>query len=174
MQNSKIPAAVNRFNNVPEVDLKCTLCNKDTTCDEPHLLFECIFFENERLTYLGRRRFRNINCIYFRDIMENRSAIRLSKLSKFMSIIMSVFRCNANYVLVHGHVHLKERGHQSHKQCWTLQFPAERTKTTKSTHALHNLVTTGQPPRGLAYIQETVWAYCLNLIKSMFGDCGKH
>ena len=90
--NSKIPADVTRFNNVPDTDLKCTLCNIDITCDELHLLFECVFFENVRLTYLGRRRFRNINCIFFRDIMENRSAIRLSKLSKFMSIIMNVFK----------------------------------------------------------------------------------
>ena len=91
-RNSKVPAAVNRFNNIPEIDLKCTLCNIDVTCDEPHLLFECIFFENERLSFLGRRRFRNTNCLYFREIMENCCAIRLSKLNKFMSIIMSVFR----------------------------------------------------------------------------------
>ena len=91
-RNNKIPAVIARFINDPEIDGKCNLCNTDVTCDEPHRLFQCTFFENERLLYIGRRRVRNFNCIYIRDLMENTSANRLSKLSKFMSIIMSIFK----------------------------------------------------------------------------------
>ena len=91
-RSNKIPVSVFRYDNDLENDKKCTLCNIDTTCDELHLLFQCKFFENERLLYLGSRRFRNISCIFFKDLMENSNAKKLSKISKFMCIIMSIFK----------------------------------------------------------------------------------
>ena len=50
-RSNKIPVSVVRYDNDIENDKKCTLCNKDTTCDEPHLLFQCKFFEKQICVY---------------------------------------------------------------------------------------------------------------------------
>ena len=81
-----IPAVIARFTNDTVIDEKCTLCYIDVTCDEPHRLFQCIFFENERLLFLCRNGFRNFKWIFICDLMENPSANIPSTLSKFMSI----------------------------------------------------------------------------------------
>ena len=88
-RNNGFPATKKLYDN--SVEAKCTLCNANSFCDEVHLLLECEFFSEERLEYTGRS-FRNINIHLINGVMNSKSRNKLYNYSRFMNIIMSVFR----------------------------------------------------------------------------------
>ena len=59
----------------PNVNLECSLCDKNTICDEVHLLLECEFFAVERSELLGKRAIHTVYCEVFSDIM-NTSCVK--------------------------------------------------------------------------------------------------
>ena len=89
--NFKLPIEVGRWQNLPIDDRKCTLCNLHDVGDDFHYLLKCTFFENERKHFLKPYYYTRPNIIKFKNLLGSKNKMLLTKLSKFMKLIMNKF-----------------------------------------------------------------------------------
>lgn len=89
--NHRLPVEVGRWEGIPYTKRKCTLCEKNDIGDEFHYLLICPTFATERNTLLKPYYFRRPNIITYKELLNTRNKIVLSKLSKFVQIIMNKF-----------------------------------------------------------------------------------
>ena len=85
--NHRLPVETGRWENVPIHERLCNICNDDIG-DEFHYLFKCKSFDNERKLYLKPYSYNRPNIPKFVDLMSSQNTIVLTKLSKFVRIIM--------------------------------------------------------------------------------------
>ena len=71
---------------------KCALCDDQDTADEFHYLLICKHFEQQRKLYIKPYYYKRPNILKYRELFSSKSPAKLSKLSKFVSIIMSEFK----------------------------------------------------------------------------------
>lgn len=88
--NHKLPIEIGRWENIPLNERQCTLCNSDIG-DEFHYLFKCNHFAAERNTYIKQYFYKRPNIIKFNELMSTSNKVTLTKLSKFVNIIMKTF-----------------------------------------------------------------------------------
>ena len=93
----KLPIETGRWHDVPYNERKCTLCNQNELGDDFHYLMKCSFFETKRKALLRPIYYNRPYIIKFQDLLNcNRKTI-LTKLSKFMKvIIMNKFSSEAS------------------------------------------------------------------------------
>ena len=89
--NYKLPIETGRWHDVPYNERKCTLCNQHVLGDDFHYLMKWGFFETERKELLRPYYYNRPNIIKFQDLLNCNSKTILTKLSKFMKVIMNKF-----------------------------------------------------------------------------------
>ena len=94
--NYKLPIETGRWHDVPYNERKCTLCNHNELADDFHYLMRCSFFETERKELLRPYYYSRPNIIKFQDLLNCNSKTILTKLSKFMKVIMNKFSSEAS------------------------------------------------------------------------------
>jgi hypothetical protein len=85
--NHHLPVETGRYDGTPFIDRKCTLCENDQIGSEQHYLLQCPYFRNERTQYLNTPQELSL-----KSTLSSSSAPHLSKVSKFVSIIMEKFK----------------------------------------------------------------------------------
>lgn len=102
-RNNFIP--VSRVNFVSDINLYCPMCNTCSHCDEVHLLLECNYFRQDRLTSLGRYKFRTVNSEVYSDVMNVKCAkncsnsVNLFPVSYQYSIVNYMHFCLSYFAL---------------------------------------------------------------------------
>ena len=94
--NYKLPIETGRWHDVPYNERKCTLCNQNELGDDFHYLMKCSFFETERKALLRPYYYSRPNIIKFQDLLNFNSKTILTKLSKFMKVIMNKLSSEAS------------------------------------------------------------------------------
>ena len=89
--NHKLPVEIGRWNNTPFGERKCLLCNLNDIGDDFHYLLKCSFFETDRKELLKQYFYTRTNIIKFQHLLASTNKNILTKLSKFMKIIMNKF-----------------------------------------------------------------------------------
>ena len=69
----------------------CKKCESKQIGDEMHYLLECEFFTEDRLKFLGKRKFCNFNIYTVKQVMGTKNVSKLKKLAAFANVIMTVF-----------------------------------------------------------------------------------
>ena len=75
----------------PFGERKCPLCNLNDIGDDFHYLLKCSFFETDRKELLKQYFYTRTNIIKFQHLLASTNKNILTKLSKFMKIIMNKF-----------------------------------------------------------------------------------
>ena len=88
--NHNLPISKQRYTN-DEVDVKCTLCDTDETCDEFHVLFVCKFFEEKRKLLLKKFFIKRPNTYKMNILFNSESPKEIKNLGKFCKVILSNF-----------------------------------------------------------------------------------
>ena len=85
--NHRLPVETGRFYEIDYEDRKCPECNRDIG-DEFHYLLICPFFNQQRRKLLNKTYIRHPNMITYKQLIQSNDTRELSKLSRFVSIIM--------------------------------------------------------------------------------------
>ena len=91
--NHRLPVEVGRWER-PKIPLHegiCTLCNTNDIGDEFHYILTCPTLATERNSLLKPYYFRRPNILKYKELLNTRNKNTLSKLSKFVELIMSKF-----------------------------------------------------------------------------------
>ena len=91
--NHRLPVEVGRWERpkIPLHERICTLCNTNDIGDEFHYILTCPTLATERNSLLKPYYFRRPNILKFKELLNTRNKNTLSKLSKFVELIMSKF-----------------------------------------------------------------------------------
>lgn len=90
--NHFLPVEMLRWQAIDISDRKCTLCDKQDTADEFHYLFICEHFESLRKIYIRPYYYKMPYILKYKELFSSKSPLKLSKLSKFVSLIMKEFK----------------------------------------------------------------------------------
>lgn len=90
--NHFLPVETLRWQGIHISERKCMLCDEQDTADELHYLLKCKHFEQQRKLYIKPYYYKRPNILKFKDLFSSKSPAKLSKLSKFVSIIMKEFK----------------------------------------------------------------------------------
>lgn len=90
--NHFLPVETLRWQGIDISERKCTLCNTRDTADEFHYLLICKHFDDQRKQYIKPYYYRRPNVLKYKELFSLKSPVKLSKLSKFVSIIMKEFK----------------------------------------------------------------------------------
>ena len=90
--NHKLPIITGRYNKVEKNERVCPLCNTKAIGDEPHYLFTCPAFMQERSMYIDARYLEPPNAQDIEGLFTCENNTTLSNLSQFCSIIMNSFK----------------------------------------------------------------------------------
>lgn len=90
--NHFLPIEILRWQAVDISDRKCGLCEKQDIADEFHYLFTCEAFNESRQKYIKPYYFKRPNVLKYKELLSSKSPSKLSKLSKFVSLIMKEFK----------------------------------------------------------------------------------
>ena len=90
--NHHLPIVEGRYGNTPIDERKCTLCRTDEIGDEFHYLFNCKFFQIQRIKYIRRYYYTQPNTIKLTQLFESPDYAEMLDLAKFTDIIMKHFR----------------------------------------------------------------------------------
>ena len=88
----KLPVEVGRWDDSPLDDRKCSLCTLDEVGDEYHYLLQCPYFKTQRQLYIKPYYARRPSMIKFCELNKSNDATVLTKLSKFVKIIIDKFK----------------------------------------------------------------------------------
>ena len=89
--NHRLPIETGRWVNIERTQRKCSLCNENDLGDEYHYLFKCNYFSAQRQTYIDSYYYIRPNTLKFNQLFCSNDLDVLSKLCKFLSIIMNHF-----------------------------------------------------------------------------------
>ena len=87
--NHKLPVETGRWENLPHMERKCTLYNKNDIGDEFHLLLICPSIASERNALIKQYYYRRPNVIKYKELLISTNKKILFNLSKFVKIIMN-------------------------------------------------------------------------------------
>ena len=90
--NHKLPVEVGRWHNIELTDRKCQLCHSSSIGDEFHYILECSFFKTERQSLVSQYFYKRPNILKFKQLFSMENRLKLTRLAKFMKIIMSHFK----------------------------------------------------------------------------------
>ena len=90
--NHYLPIETLRWQSIDVSERKCRLCNAQDIGDEFHYLFVCENFKDVRHQYINTYYFKHPNILKYKELLSSKSPLKLSKLSKFVAIIMSQFK----------------------------------------------------------------------------------
>ena len=90
--NHKLPVEVGRWDDSPLDDRKCSLCTLDEVGDEYHYLLQCPYFKTQRQLYIKPYYARRPSMIKFCELNKSNDTTVLTKLSKFVKIIIDKFK----------------------------------------------------------------------------------
>ena len=85
-----LPISNQRYNPIDERNL-CPLCSLDTG-DEYHYILICPSLENDRKIYIPSKYYNNPNVLKFKALLSTANKTQLTKLAKFIKIILYIFR----------------------------------------------------------------------------------
>lgn len=88
----RLPIECGRFFSIDRSERLCDLCNKNVIGDEFHYIFECSYFNAERLKYLPANICSAKNVLSFTVLMNSKDKFVLVGLAKFCKIVMSIFK----------------------------------------------------------------------------------
>ena len=91
-RNTRLPVVEDNYDTGSLDNVYCTRCEKRSICDELLGVLESESFSNERLLYLGRRKFNTIYTRMFSEVLTSCNPKKLYNLTRFMSVIMSAFK----------------------------------------------------------------------------------
>ena len=83
--NDILPIETGSWRRIAHNLRKCNLCYLNLIGDEFYYLLECLFFNDERKTFLPVINRRNLNCITFSNIMNEERSVKLKHLCLFLS-----------------------------------------------------------------------------------------
>ncbi len=86
--NHRFPIEVGRWHNIPYENRLCDKCNLNTLGDETHYLLRCQFFNNYRETFIDTKYTHTHNQFAFANLLQSQDIAELSKLGKFLRIIL--------------------------------------------------------------------------------------
>ena len=86
--NSKLPVYDQMYMYTTD---KCTLCDLNVRGDEYHYILICPFFKQNREMYLKRYYYYRPSLLKFEQLFNSHSASSISKLAKFVKIILACF-----------------------------------------------------------------------------------
>ena len=89
--NHKVPIETGRWEDIEIGDRRCPLYTTNDIGDEYHYLFRCPYFETERKLYLKPYFIRRPNMLKFGELLKSHNVQILTKLSKFIQIILKLF-----------------------------------------------------------------------------------
>ena len=89
--NHKLPIEVGRWNDTALATRKCRLCQSSNIGDEYHYILECSFFHDERKRLISQYYYKRPNIIKFKQLLTTENESKLTRLAKFMKLIMSHF-----------------------------------------------------------------------------------
>ena len=90
--NHKLPVETGRWDGTDLNDRKCTYCNLNEIGDEFHFLLACPHFIKERNQFLKPYNIRRPNMLKFCQLLSTSNENLLRNLSKFIAIIIRVFK----------------------------------------------------------------------------------
>ena len=90
--NHFLPVETLRWQGIHISERKCMLCDEQDTADELHYLLICKHFEQQRQLYIKPYYYKRPNILKYKELFCSNSPAKLSKLSKFVSIIMKEFK----------------------------------------------------------------------------------
>ena len=93
--NHRLPIEQDSFWGVERDDRICDLCNSCIIGDEYHYLFECNFFDSDRLNYLPQYVNNRPNTLKYSQLFSSENYDVLVKVAKFCKIILLVVNCNS-------------------------------------------------------------------------------
>ena len=85
-----LPISEHRYNGVCD-DHRCPLCLNDTG-DEFHYIFICPAFDSYRTRFIDSHLYKRANALNFQKLFTSTSKEKLERLSKFVKVILHVFR----------------------------------------------------------------------------------
>jgi hypothetical protein len=89
--NHKLPCSFERLTFGEDHETVCNKCDSGHRGDEFHYLFACKSFSANRKLYLDKYYYENPNAYKVNKLFNNKSTHILSKLGKFVKIIMENF-----------------------------------------------------------------------------------
>ena len=89
--NHFLPVETLRWQGIDISERKCTLCDTRDTADEFHYLLICKHFDDQRKQLIRPYYYRSPNVLKFKELFSTKSSSKLTKLSKFVSLIMKEF-----------------------------------------------------------------------------------
>lgn len=90
--NHYLPVETLRWQGVEISDRKCILCAKQDIADEFHYLLVCPVFKESRQKYINPYYYKRPNVIKYKELFTSNSLLKLSNLSKFVTLIMKEFK----------------------------------------------------------------------------------
>ena len=90
-RNHKLPCNADRFNINYDAGKTCNLCDHNTKGDEFHYLFQCDYFQNDRVRLLNKYYYVRPNTNKMSELFMCGSTVKLAKLAIFCKLIMSTF-----------------------------------------------------------------------------------
>ena len=86
-----LPCVQGRYEGIPRHNRLCNLCNFGIIGDEFHYLFECDYFKESRDKYIPTQYIEHPNTLIMSNLFNTKDVKILSKLAKFVRIIMLKF-----------------------------------------------------------------------------------
>ncbi|MEW8548397.1 MAG: hypothetical protein AB2693_33250, partial [Candidatus Thiodiazotropha sp.] len=90
--NHKLPVETGRWDGIDISERKCSLCPLNDTGDEFHYILKCPYFHTERQLYLKPYYIRRPSMFKFVQLLQSKSTSVLTKLSKFIELILKIFK----------------------------------------------------------------------------------
>ena len=90
--NHYLPIETLRWESIDISERKCNLCEKQDLADEFRYLLVCPASKESRQKYLKPYYYQRPNVLKYKALFPSNSVLKLSNLSKLVSIIMSVFK----------------------------------------------------------------------------------
>ena len=86
--NHRLPIEQGRFNNIPRVDRKCTLCEMGDIGDEYHYMFVCSKFNEARKKFVKKSLYTKPSVKTFCDLIGSQKKSEIVKVAKFSKVIL--------------------------------------------------------------------------------------
>lgn len=90
LSNHKLPIECGRYEQLERGERKCSSCN--VLGDEYHYLFQCVLFVNERISFLPKYYWSDVNAEKYHLLLSSSNFKKLYKLANFVKIILSEFK----------------------------------------------------------------------------------
>ena len=85
-RNHKLPVETGIYKNIPRSERVCVKCTLSEISDESHYIFNCLFFADQRRTYLPKYCHIHPSAPKFKRIMNDKTKLR--SLANFIKIIL--------------------------------------------------------------------------------------